>query len=94
MNVFQLIWEVNGPKLSNTVNNNQNPPEGGPNKAENGQKHAKTPLQSGNSPNYAQRDQKWPKIIQRFGLDDFTTTHDITKGRTWPKMVKNRKKLY
>ena len=27
MNVFQLIWEVNGPKLSNTVNNNQNPDE-------------------------------------------------------------------
>ena len=27
MNVFQLIWEVNGPKLSNTVNNNQNPRE-------------------------------------------------------------------
>ena len=27
MNVFQLIGEVNGPKLSNTVNNNQNPHE-------------------------------------------------------------------
>ena len=24
MNVFQLIWEMNGPKLSNMVNNDQN----------------------------------------------------------------------
>ena len=34
--------------------------------------------------------QKRPKSVQRFGLEDFTTTRDITQGQNRPKIVKKK----
>ena len=64
INVFQLIWEVNGPKLSNLVTKVKN----SPNYAKNRQKPAK------NDPQTTHR-----LLCNRTGNEDRITTRDITR---------------
>ena len=79
----------------------------GPKKTENGRKRQKLPCKVGSSAHYApkrvktvkkvqitpKKSQKRPKSVQRFGLEDFTNTRDITEDQKRPKMVQKRQKL-
>ena len=73
INVFQLIWELNSPKLSNLVTNHQNQAKEGGEWLKTVIKRQKLHWKVKNSPNFAKTVKNRPKKTHKRPIDSFAS---------------------